>query len=230
MDWPDNNGQDMNEILIFESEAKLAALLQDYLTQDGFSSRVISDDNAVIEQIQQQPPQLVLLNSMVSNFNGIETLRELRNFSSLPVILITEHFEEIDQLLELNLGADDYICKPFSPREVVARIKTVLHRIALQQPLNLSLELDPDRFQVVLNGKALKLTRTEFNMLQRLAARPGQIFTRDKLISDIYDDSRVVTNRTIDSHIKNLRHKLLKATPKQDLIESVYGIGYKFKN
>ena len=133
-------------------------------------------------------------------------------------------------MLESNLSADDYICKPFSPYEAITRIKTVLHRTAETQPENLSLELDPDRFQVVLNGKLLKLTRTEFNMLQQLVARPGQVFSRDKLINDIYEDQRVVTNRTIDSHIKNLRHKLLKIIPKQDLIQSVYGIGYKFEH
>ncbi|MCW8830161.1 MAG: winged helix-turn-helix domain-containing protein [Gammaproteobacteria bacterium] len=217
----------MNKILIVENEAKLAALLQDYLTQAGFSSRIINDGSVVIEQIHQQQPQLILFNTILG-LDNVENL--LRNFSSLAIILITERIEEIDQLLKLNLGADDYICKPFSPREVVARIKTVLYRTALQQPFNLSLKLDPDRFQVVLNGKSLKLTRTEFNMLQRLAARPGQVFTRDKLINGIYDDNRIVTNRTIDSHIKNLRHKLLKVTPKQNLIQSVYGIGYKFEH
>ena len=219
----------MSDILIVEDEPKLASLLQDYLKQSGYSTDIIDDGNAVIEQIHKQPPALMLLDIMLPGRDGIDILRGLRKFSSLPVIMVTAKVEEIDRLLGLELGADDYICKPFSPREVVARVKAVLRRFEPQQDTSTPIAINTDRFEAKVNGQLLKLTRTEFNLLQRLVTYPGQVFSRDKLIEGIYDDHRIVTDRTVDSHIKNLRQKLLEIIPGQEMIHSVYGVGYKYE-
>ena len=219
----------MSDILIVEDEPKLASLLQDYLKQSSFSSDIIEDGNAVIDRIKQQKPQLMLLDIMLPGRDGIDILRELRSFSSLPVIMVTAQVEEIDRLIGLEFGADDYICKPFSPREVVARVKAVLRRFEPTQTADSLLRIDDDRFEASLNGQALNLTRTEFNLLQRLSAHPGHVYSRDKLIDGIYDDHRIVTNRTVDSHIKNLRHKLLEIMPEREMIHSIYRVGYKYE-
>lgn len=219
----------MNEILIVEDEPKLASVLKDYLEQSGFCCSILHDGLTVIDHVRSHPPQLILLDIMLPGMEGTEILRRLRQFSSLPVIMVTARVEEIDRLLGLELGADDYICKPYSPREVVARVKAVLRRTAPEQDNASPLKVDSERFEAHLNGTLLTLTRTEFSLLERLSARPGQVFSREKLIDSIYDDHRIVTNRTVDSHIKNLRHKLLDILPGQELIHSVYGVGYKFE-
>ena len=219
----------MSDILIVEDEPKLASLLQDYLKQSSFSSNIIDNGNNVIEYIKQQPPKLMLLDIMLPGRDGIDIMRELRGFSSLPVIMVTAKVEEIDRLLGLEFGADDYICKPFSPREVVARVKAVLRRFEPQQITDSPLKIDEDRFEASLNGQLLNLTRTEFNLLQRLSKHTGHVFSRDRLIDGIYEDHRIVTNRTVDSHIKNLRHKLQQLMPEQEFIHSIYGVGYKYE-
>jgi len=224
----------MNEkpkkILIVEDEPKLAALLRDYLQQTGYETDIIDRGDAVIPALQSDLPDLMLLDIMLPGRDGMDILRELRSFSQLPVIMVTAKVEEIDRLLGLELGADDYICKPYSPREVVARVKAVLRRQEPHQSTNSPLSLDEARFEAQLNGELLKLTRTEFKLLKRLTEHPGHVYSRDQLMDEIYDDNRVVTTRTVDSHIKNLRKKMLDAFPEQELIQSVYGVGYKFEN
>jgi len=219
-------------ILIVEDEPKLAALHQDYLHQAGFATETIENGLEVIPAIKENAPQLVLLDVMLPGCDGLTILRDLRSFSQIPVIMVTARVEEIDRLLGLELGADDYICKPFSPREVVARVKTVLRRFATIEEKTATdehLKLDSDRFEATLNGQLLKLTRTEFHLLERLISHPGHIYSRDKLIDTIYEDNRVVTTRTVDSHIKNLRRKFLEVLPDRELIHSVYGVGYKYE-
>ena len=218
------------KILIVEDEPKLAALLRDYLQQTGYDTDIIDRGDAVIPALQSDLPDLMLLDIMLPGRDGMDILRELRSFSQLPVIMVTAKVEEIDRLLGLELGADDYICKPYSPREVVARVKAVLRRQEPQQSTNSPLSLDVARFEAQLNGELLKLTRTEFKLLKRLTEHPGHVYSRDQLMDEIYDDNRVVTTRTVDSHIKNLRKKMLDAFPEQELIQSVYGVGYKFEN
>ena len=217
------------KILIVEDEPKLAALLRDYLQQASYETDIIERGDAVIAAVQDNQPDLMLLDIMLPGKDGMDVLRELRSFSQLPVIMVTAKVEEIDRLLGLELGADDYICKPYSPREVVARVKAVLRRLEPQQSDNSPLNLNSERFEVQLNGELLKLTRTEFRLLKRLSEHPGHVYSRDQLMDEIYDDNRVVTNRTVDSHIKNLRKKMLDAFPEKELIQSVYGVGYKFE-
>jgi len=222
----------MNEslILIVEDEPKLAALQRDYLQQAGFRTELLNDGLAVIPWLRLHTPGLILLDLMLPGRDGLELCKEIRSFSQVPIIMVTARVEEIDRLLGLELGADDYICKPFSPREVVARVKAVLRRSGGGAPAaEAGLQLDAEGYRALLDGRDLELTAVEFNLLAYLAARPGRIYTRSQLMDAIYPDRRVVTDRTIDSHIKKLRKKIAAVSPANELIRSVYGVGYKYE-
>lgn len=215
-------------ILLVEDEPKLAALVGDYLRASNYSVEHLAEGLAVIPSIRQQPFDLVLLDLMLPGRDGLDICRELRGFSQMPLIMMTARVEEIDRLLGLELGADDYICKPFSPRELVARVKAVLRRSGAQ-PVHTGLELDSRAFHARYKGVALDLTPVEFRLLAALAVRPGHVLSRDQLMNHIYEDHRVVADRTVDSHIKNLRRKLAAAAQGQDPIRSVYGVGYSLE-
>jgi two-component system, OmpR family, response regulator BaeR len=217
-------------ILIVEDEPKLAALLGDYLKASGYASQWIADGREAIPFIRSEPPDLVLLDLMLPGRDGLDICRELRSFSDVPIVMLTARVEEIDRLLGLELGADDYICKPFSPREVVARIKAILRRArSATETISTALKIDDATHRALFNGVALDLTPVEFRLLRTLAATPGRVFSRDRLLDNLYLDHRVVTDRTVDSHIKNLRRKLEQAAPGQDPIRSIYGVGYKLE-
>ncbi|MEW6445323.1 MAG: response regulator [Pseudomonadota bacterium] len=223
----------MQYILIVEDEEKIASLLTDYLRQAGFDSAWLADGQAVEPSVRARRPDLILLDLMLPGRDGLEVCRALRMFSDVPIIMLTARVDEIDRLLGLELGADDYICKPFSPREVVSRVKALLRRVGgrlIAQPRPDGLRLDPDRHEASLDGQALDLTPVEFRLLATLHAHPGRVFGREALLRHIYTDHRVVNARTVDSHIKNLRHKLEQAAPDRDLIESVYGVGYRWRD
>lgn len=215
-------------ILLVEDEPKLAALVGDYLRASNYAVEHLAEGLAVIPAIRQQPFDLILLDLMLPGRDGLDICRELRGFSQMPLIMMTARVDEIDRLLGLELGADDYICKPFSPRELVARVKAVLRRTGVQ-PVNLGLELDPRTFHARYKGVALDLTPVEFRLLAALAVRPGHVLSRDQLMNHIYEDHRVVADRTVDSHIKNLRRKLAAVAQGQDPIRSVYGVGYSLE-
>ncbi len=215
-------------ILLVEDEPKLAALVGDYLRVGGYQAEHLADGLDVIPAIRQQHYDLLLLDLMLPGRDGLDICRELRGFSHMPVIMMTARVDEIDRLLGLELGADDYICKPFSLRELVARVKAVLRRMGAQAP-TLGLELDARTFHARYQGVALDLTPVEFRMLAALAARPGQVLSRDQLMNHIYQDHRVVADRTVDSHVKNLRRKLTAIAPGQDPLRSVYGVGYSLE-
>lgn len=218
-------------ILVVEDEIKVADLLQDYLLASGYQARHIERGDEVVAAVRAEPPDLILLDVMLPGCDGIEVLRQLRSFSSVPVIMLTARIEEIDRLLGLELGADDYICKPFSPREVMARVKAILRRVGAgaEGPNRSDLVLDAEAFSARWRDHVLDLTPVEFRLLQTLAASPGRVYTRDQLLDRIYDDHRVVTDRTVDSHIKNLRRKLQLLEPDEEIIRSVYGVGYKLE-
>lgn len=222
------------KVLLVEDEVKLAAVLAEYIQASGFEVQTRHDGTGIVEEVKHSPPDLILLDLMLPGKDGIDICREIRGFSEVPIIMVTARVEEIDRLLGLELGADDYICKPYSPREVLARVKALLRRstwTSRQQPetsaISLGLRLDTDRFQAYLNETLLDLTPVEFRLLQTLAANPGRVFARDQLMSKIYSDQRVVTDRTVDTHIKNLRKKMEPHLSGDELIKSVYGIGYK---
>jgi two-component system response regulator BaeR len=217
-------------ILIAEDEPKLAALLADYLKAAGFETQWLADGSQVIPAIRENPPALLLLDLMLPGRDGLDICRELRTFSSLPVIMVTARVEEIDRLLGLELGADDYICKPFSPREVVARVKTVLRRTQPDMPnapTEVPLQIDEARYSATLDGQELELTPVEFRLLKAMVSARGAILSREKLLDHLYEDHRVVNDRTVDTHIKNLRRKLEKVRPEGEVIRSIYGVGYR---
>jgi two-component system response regulator BaeR len=217
-------------ILIVEDEPKLAHLLRDFLAQAGYAVHCVAHGLEVVPWVQQHVPTLILLDLMLPGKDGMEVCRELRAFSAVPIIMVTARVEEIDRLLGLEFGADDYICKPFSPREVVARVKAVLRRLQPQvhgAAAAVGFVLDEQRYCATLDGCALELTPVEFRLLSTFLAHPGWVFARSQLVEALYADFRVVSDRTVDSHIKNLRKKIRTIRPAPEVIRSVYGIGYK---
>jgi len=217
-------------ILIVEDELKLSSLLQDYLIQSGFEVTCLHDGADVQPWLAEHHTNLVLLDIMLPNKSGVDICKDIRKHSQLPVIMITAKVDEIDRLLGLELGADDYICKPFSPREVVARSKAVLRRSeGKDKPADRGLVLDIDTYKAMIHGTDLHLTAVEFQLLKVLSDQPGRIFSRSVLVDKIYSDGRVVSDRTIDSHIKKLRKKISVVVPDEELIHSLYAVGYKFE-
>ncbi|MBR2514255.1 MAG: response regulator [Halomonas sp.] len=225
-------------LLIVEDEPKIARLMADYLTSHNFDTTIISHGDDVMPWLSQQVPALVLLDVMLPGKDGLTLCREVRQqWPTLPIIMVTAKVEEVDRLLGLELGADDYICKPFSPREVVARVKAVLRRsqaaadvaepaeAAGQAPVT----LDEDGWQALANGQDLGLTAVEFQLLRVMMQSPGRIFSREQLMDHMYRDNRIVSERTVDSHIKKLRKKIHEALPELEIIRSVYGVGYKYQ-
>ncbi|MGD0958695.1 MAG: response regulator [Methylomonas sp.] len=222
----------MSHILVVEDELKLASLQSDYLKNAGFATTVLTNGLETVPWIRQNHTDLILLDLMLTGLDGLDICREVRGFSGVPIIIVTARVEEIDRLLGLEMGADDYICKPFSPREVVARVKAVLRRArtpaAETIKLSSKLRLNPHSFRVCNEDREIELTSIEFQLLQTLIQQPERIFSRSKLMDLIYPDQRIVSDRTIDSHIKKLRKKLADLVPNQELIHSVYGAGYRF--
>jgi len=219
-----------NTILIVEDEQRLADLHRDYLHQAGYATECISDGTEVVHWVKTNAPTLILLDLMLPGKDGLEICKDIRSFSNVPIIMVTARVEEIDRLLGLELGADDYICKPFSPREVIARVKAVLRRSSDTIEHNQVLNLDAERYIATLMGQKLDLTAVEFQLLKILVDKPGRIYTRDQLMDRIYTDQRIVCDRTIDSHIKKLRKKIASVAPDKKIISSVYGVGYKYEH
>jgi len=227
----------MNEVkplhvLVVEDEAKLVLLLHDYLTGAGYAVHTLRDGREAVPWVRERRPDLVLLDIMLPGIDGLEICRGIRTFSQVPIIFITARVEEIDRLLGLELGGDDYICKPFSPREVIARIKAVMRRLSAQEtPLDAgkAFELDGGSHRVRAGEHSIVLTTVEFKLLEALCHEPGRIFSRGQLMDRIYQDSRIVSDRTIDSHIKKLRKKLAVLLPDLEIIQSVYGAGYRYE-
>lgn len=221
---------DESPILIVEDEPKLAALMQDYLVAAGYPTLCLDNGLQVVPTVRAQAPRLILLDLMLPGRDGMQVCQDLRGFSAVPIIMITARVEEVDRLLGLDLGADDYICKPFSPREVVARVKAILRRgpqLLVSNPQRLL--IDETQYRASLDGVALDLTPLELRLLSTFARSAGRVFSRDQLLDKIYSDHRVVTDRTVDSHIRNLRRKLEQACPGETPIESLYGVGYRFQ-
>ena len=217
-------------VLIVEDEAKLAGLLRDYLAQDGFEASVLHRGDEVEPWVSTHDVDLVLLDLMLPGKNGLEVCKALRASSGVAIIMVTARVEEIDRLLGLELGADDYICKPFSPREVVARVKAVLRRAKRgERPAEAGVKLDEAGYRATIGGKDLNLTAVEFQLLKVLADQPGRIYTREQLMDAMYRDERVVADRTVDSHIKKIRRKIAAVLPDREVVHSVYGLGYKYE-
>lgn len=221
-------------ILIVEDEIKIAEILKAYLIKAGYKVSCLERGDQVVSYVRQNPPALILLDIMLPGMDGIEVCREIRKFSDLPMIMVTARVEEIDRLLGLELGADDYICKPFSPREVVARVKAVLRRFSLPQSEKTftvgEICLLEESHQVLVGGNELKLTPCEHNLLKTFLSRPDRIFSRNELISVVQGYDFEGYDRTIDSHVKNLRKKISRFLPDKEIISTIYGIGYKLNS
>ncbi len=219
------------QILIVEDEQKIARVLSDYLKQAGFTPCILARGDAVMPAIARQMPDLILLDIMLPGLDGMEVCRKVRRRSNVPIIMITARAEEVDRLIGLELGADDYICKPFSPREVVARVKAVLRRLHPRQTARKlvagPLELELEQHRATVGGRRLHLTPSEFGLLALMMRRPGRVFSRGELIRQVLGYDFDGYDRTVDSHVKNLRKKIADTLPGHDIIQTVYGIGYK---
>ncbi|MEM6485225.1 MAG: response regulator [Pseudomonadota bacterium] len=225
----------MARVMIVEDEEKLAALERDYLMQAGFEVTIRHEGTGTAAAILNELPDLVVLDLMLPGEDGLTICRKIRAECDLPIIMVTARIDEIDRLLGLELGADDYLCKPFSPRELVLRVRALLRRSTLVEPSAATLKhrqivLDRERYTCIAQGSLLELTPVEFRMLEAMMIRPGRVLSRSQLMDVAYQDHRVVSDRTIDSHMRNLRQKLgdcgeARETPDSP-IRSVYGVGY----
>jgi two-component system response regulator BaeR len=219
-------------LLVVEDEVKLAGLLRDYLAQEGYAVSMLHRGDEVEPWVREHGPDLVLLDLMLPGKNGLEVCKALRvSLPDIAIIMVTARVDEIDRLLGLELGADDYICKPFSPREVVARVKAVLRRGRRGRPTTQeqALSMDDAGYKATIGGKDLGLTAVEYQLLKVLVSQPGRIYSRDQLMDAMYRDERVVSDRTVDSHVKKIRKKISDVLPDREIIHSVYGVGYKYE-
>ncbi|MEC4088155.1 response regulator [Pseudoalteromonas rubra] len=218
-------------LLIVEDEANIAEVLIAYARAAGYNVTHLERGDGVVAFLQHNQVDLVLLDLMLPGEDGLSICRQVRQFSDIPMIMITAKKDEIDRLLGLELGADDYICKPFSPREVMARVKAVLRRFAPKQQDELKVGdfiISPAQFTASYRAQPLELTPSEFKLLTLLLSHPQQVFSRAQLIEQLYPNSDDIVDRNIDTHVKNIRKKLSTIAPDQTPITSVYGVGYKF--
>ena len=217
-------------LLVIEDERDLAGIVVDYATAAGYVARSIADGRDALEAIRRSVPDLIVLDLMLPGMDGIALCREVRTFSDVPIIMVTARVEEIDRLLGLEVGADDYVCKPFSPRELMARVGVILRRAARAaspEPAAAAIEIDDAARLVRIRGKTLDLTPTEYALLATMARRPGSVWSRAALLDLVRADSFAINDRAIDSHVKNLRRKIAALLPGVEVVESVYGVGYR---
>ncbi len=215
-------------ILIVEDEADLAQVVADYARAAGYHPTVIGDGGAALDAVRASPPDLIVLDLMLPGLDGLALCRAVRAFSEVPIVMVTARVEEIDRLLGLEIGADDYLCKPFSPRELMARIKVILRRSGKGAAPARAIEVDEPGQRIWIKGQLLELTPSEYFILAGMARRSGQVFSRVQLLDLANGDSLDVADRAVDSHIKNLRRKIAACLPDVDAIHSVYGLGYRF--
>jgi two-component system, OmpR family, response regulator BaeR len=220
-----------SHILVVEDDVKIAALLADYFEAAGYRVTRIGDGRQAVDYARANAHDLVVLDLMLPGLDGIEVCRQLRTFSQVPVIMLTARIDEIDRLLGLDTGADDYVCKPFSPREVVARVRAHLRRAggAVLQGGGPAFVVDREAMRILHEGSALGLTPVEFRLLAELIEHPDRVYSRQQLLDFAHEDQRDINDRTVDSHIKNIRRKLAARMPHTECLQSVYGVGYRFE-
>jgi two-component system response regulator BaeR len=216
-------------VLVVEDDARIAQLLVDYLRDAGYEAAALGDGALALREIERAVPAAVILDLMLPGLDGMAVCRAVRVFSDVPILMVTARVDEVDRLLGLDTGADDYVCKPFSPREVVARVRALLRRAdgrmtAAARPWT----VDDASLRIAWRGQWLPLTPLEFRMLRLLLGRPGRVFSRAQLLDSVHGDPKDVSDRAIDSHVKNLRRKIQAVEPGCDCLVSVYGVGYRF--
>lgn len=224
------------QILICDDDPVVHQSLSLYLDAEGFSHISAYDGDEALKMIDMaSPPDLILLDLMMPKMNGLDVCRTLRQTSRIPVIMLTARGEEVDRVVGLEIGADDYIVKPFSPREVISRIKAVLRRTQRTQDEEAqttmrfgNLEIQPERYMVILNGEAIAMTPREVELLHLLAAHPGRVYPRETILSQVWGYDYFGDTRTVDTHIKRLRQKLACEGADWEIV-TVYGVGYKFE-
>jgi len=224
----------MPTILIVDDEPKIVALARDYLEHAGFAVLAAGDGAAALQSVRTRRPDLVVLDLGLPGMDGLDVARAVRRDSDLPIVMLTARDDELDRVLGLELGADDYLTKPFSPRELVARVRAVLRRSSrdAMAPTDVvragDVTLDLPRMRVEVSGHPVELTPTEFQLLETLARRPGRIFTRAQLLDAIHGIALESYERAIDTHVKNLRRKLEPDPRRPRYVLTVYGVGYRF--
>jgi two-component system response regulator BaeR len=217
-------------VLVVEDDPKIAQVLVDYLRAEGLPARQVADGAVAVQQVRQVPPVAILLDLMLPGLDGIAVCCAIREFSDVPILMVTARVDEVDRLLGLEIGADDYVCKPFAPREVMARVKAQIRRAQGRLVVQaVPWSIDEEGLRIAWRGHWLPLTPLEFRMLRLLLAQPGRVFSRARLLDSVHDDLRDVSDRAIDSHVKNLRKKIQAVEPGCDCIASVYGVGYRFE-
>ncbi len=221
----------MNKILIVEDEIAIAQHLSKFLRKEGFEIEIRHSGAGISQVVKNYLPDLILLDVMLPDKDGISCCRDIRTFSDVPIIILTAKVEEIDRLIGLKSGADDYVCKPFSAAELVLRVHAILRRNGIeQQKLSLGLHLNKSDHQIKYDNQYEKLTSLEFALFNLLYHKPQRIFSREQIIELAYPDVTDICQRAIDSHIKNLRKKIRKLNIEENVIESVYGAGYRYNS
>jgi len=225
------------KILIIEDDKKISDLVKLYLENEGFQTSTAYDGESGLDLFKSESPDFIVLDLMLPEIDGIEVAKRIRAESKVPILMLTAKSEEIDKILGLEIGADDYVTKPFSPKVLVARIKAILRRVYQEGERDSSqiiriknLEIDRKKYQVKKGDEVIHLSALEFRLLSVMASLPGQVFSRNQLMSKIYDnENEIVFDRTIDVHIKNIRKKLDDNPRDPTYIESVFGVGYRFR-
>ena len=223
------NMQAMSCVLVVEDDRKISELLLDYVRAAGYEAIPVYDGREAVQAISLKTPDAVILDWMLPGLDGIGVCKAVREFSDVPILMLTARVDELDRLLGLDTGADDYVCKPFAPREVVARVRALLRRAGGRvKTLPHHWVVEDGSFRISWLGQWLPLTRIEFMMFRTMLARPGRVFSREHLLSSVRESQRDISDRAIDTHIKNLRKKVQAVEPGNDCIASVYGVGYRF--
>ena len=224
----------MRTILVVDDERRIVDVARDYLEHAGFEVVTAGDGRSALESAKARMPDLVVLDLGLPGMDGLDVARELRRDSDVPIVMLTARDDELDRVLGLELGADDYVTKPFSPRELVARVRAVLRRgerrpTAADERMHVgAVTIDPGRMQVSVGEQAVELTPTEFQLVATLAGQPGRIFTRSQLLDAIHGVAFESYERAIDTHVKNLRRKLEPDPRNPRYVLTVYGVGYRF--
>ncbi|WP_196140921.1 response regulator [Aliikangiella sp. G2MR2-5] len=219
-----------HRIFIVEDEKEIASVVEMYLNADGFETQVFHEGTNVTEAIKHSRPSVVLLDLMLPQKDGVTICKEVREFSDVPIIMTTAKVEEVDRLLGLEIGADDYVCKPYSVKELVARVKAVTRRldnkVSQSSP---EMVVNADNHTIQFRGQTISLTTVEFNLFHLLYTNPNRIYSRQQILDQVYSDYRVISDRTVDSHIRNLRKKLAELETPEEPVRSIYGAGYKYE-
>jgi len=219
-------------VYVVEDDPKISAVIADYLRDAGHEVRTFRDGGRALRAMENEPPDLIILDWMLPGMEGPAVCRQLRRFSTAPVLILTARAEEADKVAGLEAGADDYVCKPFGMRELMARVAALLRRSGGRvgtDPAAAPYVVDPAGRRIAWRGRWLSLSGSEYQILAALMRRPGWVFTRDSLLDQLGAEFRDVSDRSIDSHIKNLRRKIAKVDPQVQCIVSVYGVGYRFE-